>query len=362
MTRTFEAKPAVRSQVPLLVGLYGASGSGKTYSALRLATGVQSVVGGDIYFIDTEAKRGLHYADLFKFKHVEFNAPFSSRDYLEAIRWCHKQGAKVIVIDSMSHEHSGEGGYLDAHEKEVERMSRGDAAKAERVKMAGWIKPASDRRALIDGILQINTNLIACFRAKEKTKPVKGGGIQELGFMPIAGEEFVFEMTVNALLMPHAGGVPTWRSDQVGERMMLKLPEQFRGLFRDAKPLDEATGAALAEWARGGAASDAPQSPRSAPPAASRGSDAPTQPEATQGAPSPPTQTVRERVSNACLAMAKTADAGALENLWSGAPMSRLKAAVEGDDELREILHGAYRDKAASFTQPPAEADGEIPY
>lgn len=108
--------------------------------------------------------------------------------------------------------------------------------------------------------------------------------------------------------------------------------------------------------------SDTPQSPRSAPPAASRGSDAPTQPEATQGAPSPPTQTVRERVSNACLAMAKTADAGALENLWSGAPMSRLKAAVEGDDELREILHGAYRDKAASFTQPPAEADGEIPY
>ena len=34
--RTFEAKPAVRESVPLLVGLMGASGSGKTYSALRL--------------------------------------------------------------------------------------------------------------------------------------------------------------------------------------------------------------------------------------------------------------------------------------------------------------------------------------
>lgn len=70
----------------------------------------------------------------------------------------------------------------------------------------------------------------------------------------------------------------------------------------------------------------------------------------------------RERVSNACMAIAKTADGGALENLWSGPAMTRLKAAVEGDDELREILASAHRDKAASFTQPPAEADGEIPY
>ena len=34
--RTFTAKPAIRESVPLLIGLFGCSGSGKTFSALRL--------------------------------------------------------------------------------------------------------------------------------------------------------------------------------------------------------------------------------------------------------------------------------------------------------------------------------------
>jgi ABC-type sulfate/molybdate transport systems ATPase subunit len=44
--RKFEFVPAVRASVPLLVGLYGPSGGGKTFSALRLATGIQEVTGG----------------------------------------------------------------------------------------------------------------------------------------------------------------------------------------------------------------------------------------------------------------------------------------------------------------------------
>jgi|SRR6185436_12448735 len=256
-TRTFEAKPAVRESVPLLVGLMGCSGSGKTFSALRLATGIQSVVGGDIFGIDTEARRMLHYADQFKFKHIEFNAPFGSLDYLAAIEHCIKQGAKVIVIDSMTHEHSGPGGYLLTQDAEVERMAGNDYAKRERVKMAGWIKPSALRQRMISGILQMNANFIFCFRAKEKTKPVKGGGIQELGFMPIAGEELLFEQTVNCLLPPKSGGIPQWRSDQIGERMMMKLPKQFESVFPENKTLDESTGAALATWARGGSAAPA---------------------------------------------------------------------------------------------------------
>lgn len=253
-SRSFVATEAVRESVPLLVGLMGASNSGKTWSSLRLATGIQEVTGGDIYGIDTEARRMLHYADTFKFKHVSFDAPFGSLDYLAAIQHCVKQGAKVIIIDSMTHEHSGPGGYLMTQEAEVERMAGDDYAKRERVKMAGWIKPAKLRGQMISGILQLNVNLIFCFRAKEKTKPVKGGGIQELGFMPIAGEELLFEQTVNCLLMPKSNGVPTWRSDQMGEKMMMKLPSQFEGIFAENKSLDEATGRALAEWAKGGPA------------------------------------------------------------------------------------------------------------
>jgi pantothenate kinase-related protein Tda10 len=44
--RTFEDAPAVRSKVPLLLGLGGPSGGGKTFSAIRMGVGMQRVCGG----------------------------------------------------------------------------------------------------------------------------------------------------------------------------------------------------------------------------------------------------------------------------------------------------------------------------
>jgi len=262
--RNFTAINAVRSTVPLLTGLMGPSGGGKTYSALRLAKGIQSVTGGDIYGIDTEARRMLHYADMFKFKHVSFAAPFGSLDYLEALRFCVAQGGKVIITDSMSHEHEGPGGMLDTWEKEMARLAGDDYKKRERVRALAIQKPKADRRTLINGLLQMEANFIFCFRAKEKIKLVKINGKTEVvaqGFMPIAGDEFVFEQTVNCLLLPGAGGVPTWRSENIGERQMTKLPEQFRGLFHETKALDEDIGRQLALWARGDAVTPAATKP-----------------------------------------------------------------------------------------------------
>lgn len=252
--RNFKAADAKREHVPLLIGLTGPSGGGKTFSALRLATGIQEVTGGDIYFIDTESRRALHYADRFKFKHVPFSAPFGSLDYLAALKFCVEQGAKVIIVDSMSHEHEGPGGMVDLHDQIVDRMAGDDYQKRERVKMLAWSEPKQKRRALINGILQLNANFIFCFRAKNTSKPVKKGNkteVEQLGFMPIAGEEFVFEMTLNALLLPAAGGVPSWQSDNAGERTMIKLPEQFAFLAERNAPLDEKVGAGLARWAAG---------------------------------------------------------------------------------------------------------------
>jgi len=246
--RSFEIKEATRQQVPCLVGLSGPSGSGKTYSALRLATGMQQVTGGDIVVVDTESKRALHYADRFKFKHVEFGAPFGSLDYLAVLQHVVQKGVKNVVIDSASHEHEGLGGYLETHAAELQRL--GGEAKNN---FTAWIKPAAERRKLINGLLQLNANFIFCFRAKDKIKVAAGGKPQPLGFMPIAGEEFVYEMTLCALLYPGAGGVPTWTSTAHGERTMLKLPEQFRDMFAANGPLDEEAGKLLAQWAAGGA-------------------------------------------------------------------------------------------------------------
>lgn len=248
--RTFEAKPAVRESVPLWMGLMGPSGGGKTMSALRIATGIQSVTGGEIFGIDTESRRMLHYADKFKFRHLQFDAPFASLDYLEAIRYCHEQGGRIIIVDSASHEHEGPGGLLDFHDSELQRMAGDDFAKRERVNMLAWREPKAARQRMINSCLQMPISLIWCFRAKEKVKKAGKEWIPQ-GFMPISGEELVFEMTVNCLLLPHANGVPTWNSQEIGERMMMKLPVQFRDLFRDGEPLSEDIGAALARWARG---------------------------------------------------------------------------------------------------------------
>jgi hypothetical protein len=250
--RTFEDKPAARERVPLLIGLMGPSGGGKTYSALRLATGIQRVSGGEIFVVDTEARRALHYADRFRFRHLAFAPPFGSLDYLAAIEHCAKKGAGVVIVDSMSHEHEGPGGLLETHEAEVERLIKAWRSTREKVQMTAWAKPKSDRVRMIQSILQIPVNFIFCFRAKEKLKIARGKDPEKLGFMPIAGPELVFEMTACALLMPNAGGVPTWAPEELGEKMMTKLPAQFRALLTGARgPLDEAAGEAMAKWAAG---------------------------------------------------------------------------------------------------------------
>lgn len=249
-TRHFEDKQAVRERVPLFVGLSGPSGGGKTYSALRIATGIAKVNGGPIFVIDTESRRSLHYAADFDFRHVAFGAPFSPMDYLAAIEHCVKKGAGVIVIDSMSHEHEGPGGVLEMHAREVERMSGGDRKKAERVKMLAWSYPKQQRRRLINSILQMPVHFVFCFRAGEKLEIKKGQDPEPLGWMPIAGKEYVYEMTVAGILPPGANGVPVWQSTERGEKRVIKHPGWSRDIVGQ-KQLDEDIGAKLAKWAEG---------------------------------------------------------------------------------------------------------------
>jgi len=267
MDRTFVDSPAVREATPLLVGLVGPSFSGKTLSALRLATGFQRVCGGEIFMIDTESRRGLHYAHdaaapsgvrTFKFRHVPFGAPFSPLDYLHAIEHCANQGARQIIIDSMSHEHEGPGGVLEMHDAEIDRLAKnakpGDENKRDRVSMLAWQKPKAQRRRLINTILQMPVNFVFCFRAKEKMLIKKGQEPTPLGFMPIAGDEFVYEMTLKCLLLQGADGRPTWQSENAGERLTTKIPAQFRvPPFTEllTAQLSEDAGEALARWAAG---------------------------------------------------------------------------------------------------------------
>jgi len=251
MSRGISFEKAKRQRTPMLVGIIGPSGSGKTYSALRMAAGMAKVTGGRVKMIDTEACRGLHYADDFDFDHAAMSPPFSPLAYLEAIRAGTQDRNDVLIVDSMSHEHEGEGGLLEMHEAELERMAGSDFSKRERVKFLAWVKPKQQRRRLINAVVQMGVNAVFCFRAKEKTKPVKGGDPIHMGWQPIAGEEFIFEMLVNVLLYPGAGGVPNWAPDEASENAMLKLPSSLEGCFAPGKTISEETGERIARWAMG---------------------------------------------------------------------------------------------------------------
>lgn len=99
----FTLLPARRERTPLLLGLTGPSGAGKTCSALRLATGITRKEPGPIVLIDTENRRARHYADAFAFTHIDFTPPFGALDYVSALRAAEAVQPAVIIIDSLSH-------------------------------------------------------------------------------------------------------------------------------------------------------------------------------------------------------------------------------------------------------------------
>lgn len=255
MSVTF--RRAVREQVSLIIVLAGGSGSGKTMTAMKLAAGIA----GDKPFavIDTENGRAKHYADFFRFDHADLRAPFSPMAYTEAIEAADKARYPVIVIDQVSYEHAGDGGLLDWHEAELQRMAGDDYKKREACKMAAWIKPKSAHKKFMQTLLNVNAHLILCLRAEEKVEMKRGDdGKMKIvpkqsltgkdGWIPICEKNVPYEATCSFLLTPDAPGVPK----------PIKLQEQHRALFPLDKPITEESGRLVAAWAAGGAKESAP--------------------------------------------------------------------------------------------------------
>lgn len=243
MAAAFDFRPAVRENVSLLIALAGASGSGKTYSALRLAKGLAPT--GKIAFIDTEARRGLHYADQFEFMHADMRPPFRPSNFIEGIRAAERAGAEVVIIDSFSHEYDGEGGIMDWADELAEKG----------VKSPGnWKDPKLAHKKMMNALLQCRASLIFCLRADEKIEITKENGrtqVRPLGWMPICEKRFMFEMTASFTLTPDKPGMPQFNLPH-------KLQRQHRGMFQEGQPISEDSGLALAEWARGGEAIQPP--------------------------------------------------------------------------------------------------------
>lgn len=256
---TFTFTQAKRENVRLLIGLAGASGSGKTYSAMTMASGIAG--NKPFAVIDTENGRSKHYADQFRFDVGDLQPPFRPKAYEEAILAADAAGYPVIVVDSMSHEWAGEGGCLDWQEEELDRMAGQDYRKREACKMASWIKPKSSHKDMMSALLRVKAHVILCFRAEAKIEMVKGERGWEIkpkqsltgldGWIPVCEKTVPFELTVSFLLTP----------DRPGYGRPIKLQEQHKALFPLDHPINAESGRLIALWASGGTERREPPTP-----------------------------------------------------------------------------------------------------
>jgi hypothetical protein len=245
--REWKIEKAVRRNAPVVGMICGPGGSGKTYSALRVATGIAGHVGTKIAVLDTENGRSLHYAELFDYFHLPFDPPFNALAYLDALQTLEAEGYGVIVVDSISHMHEGDGGVLDEYDKYM--RERGNKKSHS---MAGWGHAKAELKKFIAGLERLRSHVIFCARAKDKVSVDQSGRPTEMGLQPIVPGDLFFSMTFSVVLPPDGRGIPMQHIPEGSPQILARrTPEQFRWLLSHKGPLDERVGQLMAEWATG---------------------------------------------------------------------------------------------------------------
>ena len=178
---------AKKEKIWTKVLLGGSSGSGKTYSALRLATGLAKKCGSGIAAIDTEAGRIRYYANEFDFSDMQLTEPFTPEKYIEAINEAVSSGFKVLIIDSISHEWNY---CVDTHDK-----MPGNS-------WTNWSRVTPRHDAFMEKILQAPIHIIATVRGKDEYVLEEKNGKQTpkkvgLGFKQRDGVEYNYTATFN---------------------------------------------------------------------------------------------------------------------------------------------------------------------
>ena len=154
---------ASRKSSKLRLLLEGPSGCGKTYSALLLAKGF----GGKIAVLDTEKGSASLYAGEFEFDVSELSPPYEPEKYIKAIQYVSSNDYNVLIIDSLTHEWSGEGGCLDIQSKLGGSYT-------------DWAKVTPRHNKFIEAILGANCHIIATARTKSDYEMGEAGGKQKI--------------------------------------------------------------------------------------------------------------------------------------------------------------------------------------
>lgn len=174
---------ATRKKVKLKLGITGPTGSGKTFSALRLAKGM----GGKIAFIDTENGSASLYSDRFDFDVLDLQPPFNNEKFINAIKQAEEGGYSTVIIDSASHFWEGILEYknnLDA---------RGGNS------YTNWNEAGKKFKGVLDAVLHSTIHVVCCLRSKmdyvletnEKGKQTP----KKVGLAPIMRDGIEYEFT-----------------------------------------------------------------------------------------------------------------------------------------------------------------------
>lgn len=227
---SLQLKKAERKKAKIRLGLSGASGFGKTYSALLIAKGL---VGNwdKIALIDTENGSGELYSDLGDYNVITLEAPYSPERYIEAIKMCENAGMECIIIDSITHEWDGDGGCLDIQTKLGGRYQ-------------DWAKITPRHNAFVQAILTSKSHIISTVRRKQDYEMTTENGktkVQKVGTKEVTREGFEYELTMNL--------------EFLNDKHMVKASKDRTSLFMGKPEFvpSEETGKQIKEWCESGA-------------------------------------------------------------------------------------------------------------
>lgn len=194
---TLQIKKAVRELVFTKIALMGASGSGKTYSSLRLAKGMaeelEKILGrpAKILMANSEKSRGLYYANEFEYDIVNVDAPHEPEKYAELIFDAVDLGYDILIMDSTSHEWEGKGGCL-----ELQQLAGGT--------YQAWAKVTPRHDKFLLAIAESPIHIIATMRGKDSYEMEKSDTgkitVTKLGIGAKQRDGFEFEFTTTFLL------------------------------------------------------------------------------------------------------------------------------------------------------------------
>ncbi len=210
-------KKATLANIKIRLALSGASGSGKTYSALAIATHLAP----PIALIDTERSSSQKYADKFDFDVCELTDFHPSR-YIQAIQAAEQAGYGTIIIDSLSHSW-----YWEL-----------DAAASQRNSFSGWKNVRPLERKLIDAIIGCRAHVIATMRTKtewvvEKNEKGKAEP-RKIGTTPVQTSSIEYEFDIaGEISQQHILTVTKSRCSELADKTFLNPGKEVAEILNE---------------------------------------------------------------------------------------------------------------------------------